>query len=288
VADFRGDAVHDDRRLLEELGHLLVAGLAVDAFHDVFFADRHQARCVTVARGCRGRRRRCRLRRSTAAERRQRRREARGGRTRRGGQLAHGAGDRIERRLPLGHGFLVALLQRLQLDVMVGIELLDVPAREVLQGPPVSAPLLDEVDDGVRHLELLEPPLVVRGPHERNLAGPVGRGEIDVRVDRHRVRLGGFRQLAELLLEARFLRAKSAGVSGTSSSFVAPSSTYVIVVVAQSRSRFGLPSSEKRLCRFPPRRGSCTNTGFMRLSTARRERRLAAASAMPCSAWHGV
>ena len=51
------------------------------------------------------------------------------------------------------------------------------------------------------------------------------------------------------------------------------------MVVAQSLSTAGLPSSRKRLCSVPPRRGSCTNTGFMRLSTASRERRLAAASA---------
>ena len=140
----------------------------------------------------------------SAAERRKRRREAAVCRSFRGRRkLAHRPGDDVERALLRRHRLLVTLLHRLQLGLVIGIELLHLPSGQVLQGAPVLATLLDQMDDGVRHLELDQPLVMVGRVHERGFARPFGDRESDVLLDQDRVGVG--RELAELLLEARLL-----------------------------------------------------------------------------------
>ena len=219
-----------------------------------------------------------------------RRRPPRGRRLGRGRELRHAAGDRVDRAIfALFSASLYCACKASSSDVMLGVELHHVAAGQVPAGcASTSAGSSTRCMIVAATLSSLTGACRRRSTRRTASCLPRSAGEVDVlgTPERRRPRPSGGGIACGT---APSVRAKSAGVIGTSSSLVAPSaSTYSMVPIAQSLSGSGLPSSEKRSCRVAPRRGSCTNTGLMRLSTASRPCRLACGSAMPCSPWQGV
>ncbi len=175
------------RGLLEQLAHVLVAGLAVGALLVGVLGKRYQRAwpfALAAAAGCRCFRWRC-----GAAERHHCAAEPGGCRSaRRGRQLGHALGDGVERGIAFGRQFLVLALQRFHLGTMARIHLRDLLAAQELQGAPVFQPLFGQVDDVSRDGDLHQ--RAWRRPWTRRrascLRGPRRQGRCTRAPARHR------------------------------------------------------------------------------------------------------
>ena len=187
VPDLLGLAVDDDPGLLEQLRQFLVAGLAVGALGDVLLgvASAARRRWPSAAAGARGRRLRDQPRHRPGRARREGRDRRRAWR-RRPAPTSRGRSSSIEDSRASDR-LLELQLQRLQLDVMLGVELLDVEAGEHLQacascaGAPRTRWTMSR-----RHLDP-DQPLRSSSVDQTNgvLPGPLGGAEINAFVDRN-------------------------------------------------------------------------------------------------------
>ena len=147
MADFLGGAVDDDRGLLEQFGHVLVAGLAVGALGEVVLARcRPGAAAPSPLRPplapCSRRGRRRTRRRTAPAPPKPPAAALRGGR-----QLGHGAGDRVERGFALVTESWYWRCSASSSTRWSASSFSTCRAGEILQRAPVLAALLDQLDD---------------------------------------------------------------------------------------------------------------------------------------------